>query len=103
MFGGSPDEVPELYARSSPISYVQDVAAPVLILAGENDPRCPIRQIDRYIDRLRELGKPHEGYRFDAGHGSFVVEERIRHMAAELDFALRNLGMAAEGRVPGTA
>ncbi|WP_017595490.1 prolyl oligopeptidase family serine peptidase [Nocardiopsis potens] len=103
MFGGSPDEVPELYARSSPISYVQDVAAPVLILAGENDPRCPIRQIDRYIDRLRELGKPHEVYRFDAGHGSFVVEERIRHMAAELDFALRNLGMAAEGRVPGTA
>ena len=28
----------------------------MLILAGENDPRCPIRQIDNYLARLRELG-----------------------------------------------
>ncbi|MGI5119523.1 prolyl oligopeptidase family serine peptidase [Marinactinospora thermotolerans] len=96
LFGGSPQEVPELYQRSSPITYVGDVTAPVLILAGENDPRCPIRQIDNYIERLAELGKPHEVYRFDAGHGSLVVEERIRHMAAELDFALRNTGPVLE-------
>ncbi|WP_017558833.1 S9 family peptidase [Nocardiopsis baichengensis] len=102
MFGGSPDEVPELYAASSPITYASDVRAPVLVLAGENDPRCPIRQIENYVERLRELGKPHEVYRFDAGHGSFVVEERIRHMSAELDFALRNLGGAPGGPAPGT-
>ncbi|GAA3748978.1 S9 family peptidase [Salinactinospora qingdaonensis] len=95
LFGGSPDEVPELYRRSSPLTYADDVAAPVLILAGENDPRCPIRQIDNYIERLAELGKPHEVYRFDAGHGSLVVEEHIRHMSVELDFALRSTGLNA--------
>ncbi|WP_017620497.1 alpha/beta hydrolase family protein [Nocardiopsis gilva] len=103
MFGGSPDEVPDLYRRSSPITYVENVSAPVLILAGENDPRCPIRQIDNYITRLAELGKPHEVYRFDAGHGSFVVEEQIRHMSAELDFAQRFTGTRTEGPSPRTA
>jgi acetyl esterase/lipase len=91
MFGGSPAEVPERYRESSPITYVDQVRAPVLVLAGENDPRCPIRQVDNYLSRLRERGVPHEVYRFDAGHGSLVVEERIRQMAAELDFVGRHL------------
>ncbi|KIH97982.1 peptide hydrolase [Streptomonospora alba] len=102
MFGGSPEDVPERYRTSSPITYVADVRAPVLVLAGENDPRCPIRQIDNYLARLAELGKPHEVYRFDAGHGSFVVEEGIRQMAAELDFALRITGRR-EGAAPGAS
>ncbi len=91
LFGGSPDEVPERYAASSPISYVQQVQAPVLVLAGANDPRCPLRQIENYLERLAQLGKPHEVYRFDAGHGSLVVEERIRQMEAEIDFVRRHV------------
>ncbi len=91
LFGGSPDEVPDRYHSSSPISYVDQVRVPVLILAGENDPRCPIRQIENYLTRLRARQAPHELYRYDAGHGSLVVEERIRQMRAELDFAARHL------------
>jgi dienelactone hydrolase len=93
LFGGSPTEVPERYTASSPITYVDDVATPVLVMAGENDPRCPIRQIDNYLARLRELGKEHEVYRYDAGHGSLVVEERIRQMAATIDFARKHLDL----------
>lgn len=91
VFGGSPDEVPDRYRDSSPITYVDRVRAPVLILAGENDPRCPIRQIDNYLAAMRALGRECEEYRYDSGHGSLVVEERIRHHAAELDFAKRRL------------
>ncbi|GAC1322338.1 MAG: prolyl oligopeptidase family serine peptidase [Mycobacteriales bacterium] len=91
LFGGSPEQVPEVYARCSPLTYVEAVRAPVLVLAGANDPRCPIRQIDNYLIRLTGLGKPHEVYRFDAGHGSLVVEERIAQMAAMLDFASRHV------------
>ncbi len=94
LFGGSPDEVPERYRAGSPITYVDRVKAPVLMLAGENDPRCPIRQVDNYLARLTELGRDHEVYRYDAGHGSLVVEERIRQVAAEIDFARRRLGMS---------
>ena len=91
LFGGSPADVPEVYRRSSPLTYVDAVAAPVLVVAGANDPRCPIRQIDNYLAALAELGKTHEVYRFDAGHGSLVIEETIRQVETALDFALRHV------------
>jgi len=60
-------EVREALRSSSPISYVEKVDAPVLILAGSHDPRCPIGQVNSYVARLEELGKEHEVYRYDAG------------------------------------
>lgn len=95
LFGGSPTEVPELYRRSSPLTYVADVRAPVLVLAGANDPRCPIRQVENWLAAAAELGKDVEVYRFDAGHGSLVVDERVRQMRAELEFVARRLGLPA--------
>lgn len=91
LFGGSPEDAPEVYRVSSPLTYVDQVAAPVLILAGENDPRCPYRQIANYITALEELGGEVETYRYDAGHGSYVDDERVRQMRAELDFVRRHL------------
>jgi dipeptidyl aminopeptidase/acylaminoacyl peptidase len=87
LFGGSPEEKPESYRVSSPLTYVDAVRAPVLVLAGENDPRCPIRQIDNYLDALAARGAEYAVSRFDAGHGSLVVEQMLRHMATEIDFA----------------
>ena len=95
LFGGSPEQVPERYERSSPITYVDAVRAPVLVLAGANDPRCPIRQIDNWVTAAQERGKAVEVYRFDAGHGSLVVDERVRQMRAELEFVARTLGLPA--------
>ncbi|MGY1806012.1 S9 family peptidase [Blastococcus sp. SYSU D00669] len=91
LFGGSPEEVRDVYVRSSPITYVDAVAAPVLVVAGANDPRCPIRQIENYLGELERLGKQHEVYRFDAGHGSLVIEETIRQVEVALGFALRHV------------
>jgi dipeptidyl aminopeptidase/acylaminoacyl peptidase len=95
LFGGSPTEVPERYVRSSPLTYVDAVRAPVLVLAGANDPRCPIRQIESWLSAAQERGKTVEVYRFDAGHGSLVVDERVRQMRAELEFVARWVGLPA--------
>ena len=84
-----------MYARSSPLTYVADVQAPVLVVAGANDPRCPIRQVENWLAAADALGKDVEVYRFDAGHGSLVVEERVRQMRAELAFVARRLGLDA--------
>ncbi|MFD3515948.1 S9 family peptidase [Streptomyces sp. NPDC058657] len=92
LLGGTPEEVPERFAASSPLTYVDEVRAPVYISAGVNDPRCPIRQIDNYVDRLAARGAVHEVYRYDAGHGSLVVEERIKQVRLEIDFVRRHLG-----------
>ncbi|RBM19627.1 S9 family peptidase [Streptomyces sp. PT12] len=91
LLGGSPDEVPERFEASSPITYVDRVRAPVYISAGLNDPRCPIRQIENYVSRLAERGVAHEVYRYEAGHGSLVVEERIKQVAQEIRFAREHL------------
>ena len=93
LFGGSPEEVPLAYVDSSPLTYIDQVAAPVLVLAGENDPRCPIRQIDTYLNALAARGATYAQYRYDAGHGSMVVQERIRQVACEIAFARAALGL----------
>jgi dipeptidyl aminopeptidase/acylaminoacyl peptidase len=95
LFGGTPAERPEFYRERSPITYVERVRVPVLVMAGRNDPRCPIRQIENYLTRLRELDLPHEYYEFEAGHSSMVIEERIRQVAAMVDFTHRHLGTRA--------
>lgn len=87
LFGGSPEDVPDAYAASSPITYCDAVNVPLLVIAGVNDPRCPLAQIENYLARMRERGHPCQEYRYDAGHGSLVVAERIRQMQVELDFA----------------
>ncbi|MFI1615465.1 S9 family peptidase [Streptomyces lydicus] len=100
LLGGTPEEVPERFEASSPLTYVEAVRAPVYISAGVNDPRCPIRQVENYVKRLEQRGHPHEVYRYDAGHGSLVVEERIKQVRLELDFAQRHLKPKTEHHEP---
>lgn len=91
LLGGSPDEQPERYAASSPITYVDRVESPVLILAGENDNRCPLRQIEKYVAKLAEHGREHEVYAYDAIRGSLVMSERIAQIALQLEFARKHV------------
>ena len=97
LFGGSPQDIPATYHDSSPLTFVDRVRVPVLVLAGENDPRCPIRQIDNYLDALAGRGARYAVYRYDAGHGSMVVAERLRQMACEIAFVRGALGVTAAG------
>ncbi len=92
LFGGSPQELPDLYRQCSPLTYVDAVEAPVLVIAGENDPRCPIRQVDNYLNALADRGKEYAVYRYDAGHGSLVIAETLRQTAAEINYVRTVLG-----------
>ena len=57
IFGGTPDELPEAHRKASPITYAENIQAPILVLQGENDTRCPARQMRVYEQRLKELDK----------------------------------------------
>ena len=92
LFGGSPEEKPDQYRRSSPINYVEQVRAPMLIIQGRNNTRCVARPVELYEVRMRELGKPIEVEWFDAGHGSLETEQAIRHHERMLRFAYHVLG-----------
>lgn len=89
LFGGTPREVPERYAASSPITYAEKVQAPVLIIQGRNDTRTPPRPVVLYEKRMKELGKEITLHWFDTGHaGSFAdTEIGIGHQQMMLSFA----------------
>ena len=91
LFGGSPEDVPDLYARANPITYVDAVAAPVLFVIGENDSRCPLGQALAYVERIDAAGKPHEVYRYTTGHGSLDNDEEVRQIRTILDFLQREV------------
>ncbi|HEY6957986.1 MAG TPA: prolyl oligopeptidase family serine peptidase [Candidatus Limnocylindria bacterium] len=95
LFGGTPKDVPEKYRVANPLTYIEKVQAPMLLLVGQNDPRCPSRSVDIYVERLKALRKPYEEYRYDAGHGSLVVDEQLKQVAMQIDFVSRRLGTQA--------
>jgi len=92
LFGGTPDELPEQHKASSPITYAENVDAPLLVIQGRNDTRCPARQLEVYEAKLRELGKDIHVHWYDAGHAAMVIEKNIEWMEMQLRFVYRVLG-----------
>jgi dipeptidyl aminopeptidase/acylaminoacyl peptidase len=86
LMGGAPNEFPERYAASSPITYVEPVAAPILILQGRHDARCPAGQIEAYEAAMRALGKDITIHWFESGHIDSDVERRIQQYELMLRF-----------------
>ncbi len=69
-FFGPPWEQRDLYRRLSPISYVENVTAPTLIIHSENDYRTPISDGDQWFMSLKKLGVPVELVRYPrSSHG----------------------------------
>jgi dipeptidyl aminopeptidase/acylaminoacyl peptidase len=99
LFEGTPDEKPEEHAEASPVTYVGDLRAPVLIIQGRNDARCPARQMEDYVARARRLGKALEIDWFDAGHGHGAIDTRVAWCRRWIEFVERSLGIEAASPV----
>jgi dipeptidyl aminopeptidase/acylaminoacyl peptidase len=89
LFGGTPAEVPDSYKRASPLTYANQVKAPVLLIAGRHDPGCSARQVRNYRDSLTDRGHPVEYHECDMGHGTPATAEKIHHQALILSFISR--------------
>jgi dipeptidyl aminopeptidase/acylaminoacyl peptidase len=86
LFGGTPAEKPALYRDRSPLASADAIRAPILVFAGRNDRRAPPRQIEVFLDRLKDRGKTFTVRWFDAGHGSLSAEEQIAQTREMLEF-----------------
>ncbi len=91
LLGGVVHDLPDLVRERSPLTYVDRVRAPVLVLIGENDTRCVPQQAYNYVNALRDAGGEVEVYSYGEGHSSYVVEEEIRQQQAVLDFLRRRV------------
>jgi dipeptidyl aminopeptidase/acylaminoacyl peptidase len=90
VLGGSPVDLPELYRERNPMTYVDRVRAPMIVIAGENDSRCPLGSVMVYVHALRVRGKPVEVHTYPGGHHANDVNERMRHVERIVDFFRRN-------------
>ena len=69
---GMPWEDTENYERRSPISYVQNVKTPSIIITGEKDYRTPMVESEQFYGALKLMGVDAALIRFpDDAHGNF--------------------------------
>lgn len=85
QFLATPYADPEVYLRSSPISYISDVTTPTLILHGASDERVRLGQGCELYNGLRLLEKKVE----------MVVYPREPHTIGELHHQRDLLGRVA--------
>ena len=89
QWGGSPVDAATELIKRSPLAYAANVNAPVLLLHGEADARCPIGQSEEYFVVLKRLGKEVEMVRFpDCTHGF----TRLGHPKMREEYLARTLG-----------
>ncbi|MGA8224253.1 MAG: prolyl oligopeptidase family serine peptidase, partial [Candidatus Acidiferrales bacterium] len=80
-FGATVYDDPDIYARSSPITFIKNAKTPTLIIVGDRDISCPAPQSYEFWHALKTLGVPtalcvypNEGHFFvDRGHNWDVI------------------------------
>ena len=74
---GDPVKDRERLMKASPYFYLENIRAPVQIIAGEHDPRCPRSESEEAVRKLRELGKQVDYICYEGeGHSFRSVERR---------------------------
>lgn len=90
---GNPETERDLLWERSPLSRVDDIAIPVLVAQGKNDPRVKVAEAEQIVNALAEKGIDHEYLLFeDEGHGLAKPENRERFYAAVERFLAQHLG-----------
>jgi dipeptidyl aminopeptidase/acylaminoacyl peptidase len=75
---GDPIKNKALYDDRSPINFIDRVKAPLLLLAGGHDPRCPKTEAQQVVDAIKKRGGTVEYKVYEnEGHGFAKVENQI--------------------------
>jgi len=82
FFGASVYDDPQVYAHSSPITFIKKAKTPTLVVVGDSDGECPTPQSYEFWHALKTLNVPtelvvyeHEGHSFaDPKHQRDVIE-----------------------------
>jgi len=84
---GDPEKNRALYEDRSPINFVDKITAPLYLLAGGNDPRCPKEEAQQVVDAVKKRGGVVEYKVYEnEGHGFSKVENQIDAYKRVVDF-----------------
>ncbi|MGB0014170.1 MAG: S9 family peptidase [Candidatus Sulfotelmatobacter sp.] len=76
-----------LYEDRSPINFIDQIKAPLLLLAGGHDPRCPKSETQQVVDAIKKRGGTVDYKIYEnEGHGFAKVENQIDAYKRVADF-----------------
>ncbi len=81
-----------LYEDRSPINFIDQIKAPLLLLAGSHDPRCPKEETQQVVDAIKKRGGTVEYKIYEnEGHGFSRVENQVDAYKRVADFLLAHV------------
>src|SRR5581483_9329526 len=93
---GDPEDDRDMLIAASPLTYADQIKAPLLVIQGAKDYRVVQAESDQLVARLRELGTPVEYEVFeDEGHGFTKYANELRAWRLAVDFLERHLTQTA--------
>jgi pimeloyl-ACP methyl ester carboxylesterase len=89
---GDPEKDREMLVERSPSTYMHQIACPLLVIQGKNDPRVVEPESRQVVEDLRAQGKQVDYLMFeDEGHDVLKFKNRVRCYNAITDFFKRHL------------
>jgi dipeptidyl aminopeptidase/acylaminoacyl peptidase len=84
---GDPDKEAEMLRRLSPLTHIDRVKAPTIVLHGANDTNVPVIEAEQVVENLKKRSVPVEYVLFpDEGHGWRKTPNRIRSTVSIVRF-----------------
>jgi dipeptidyl aminopeptidase/acylaminoacyl peptidase len=89
---GDPVKNKTLYEDRSPINFINQIKAPLLLLAGGHDPGCPKEEMLQVVDAIKKRGGTADYKVYDnEGHGFSHLENQINEYRRVADFLLAHV------------
>jgi len=89
---GDPVKNKALFEDRSPINFIDQIKAPLLLMAGGNDPRCPKSETMQVVDAIKKRGGTVDYKIYEnEGHGFARVENQIDEYKRVADFLLAHV------------
>jgi dipeptidyl aminopeptidase/acylaminoacyl peptidase len=84
---GDPEKNRKVYEEDSPITYIRNSKAPLLVLQGDNDPRVPKEEAQQVVDILKNEGRIVDVHFYpNEGHGFVKRENQIDAIRRTIDW-----------------
>jgi dipeptidyl aminopeptidase/acylaminoacyl peptidase len=94
---GNPETDAEFLRTVSPLHFADRIRAPMMIVQGANDPRCPRSEAEQIVEAIKKKGGTVEYVLFpDEGHGIAKLRNRIQWLTGMVEF----LDKHVKGKTP---
>jgi dipeptidyl aminopeptidase/acylaminoacyl peptidase len=89
---GDPVKDKEVYEASSPLKYIRNARAPLLVLQGERDIRVPKEEAEQVVAILKKEGRTVDAvYYPEEGHGFIKREHQVDELTRSVEWFDRYL------------